>query len=339
MPLIKKKALSVAVVILNWNGKNHLKTYLPSVVAHSSSAIIYLADNHSSDDSVQFVKDNYPSIKIIQNQSNDGFAKGYNDALQHVDEEYYILLNSDVEVSENWIEPVIQFMKENKVSIAQPKILSYTEKNKFEYAGAGGGFIDVLGYPFCQGRIFQEMEEDHGQYNEIKEVFWASGACMFIKASTFHDLGGFDERYFAHMEEIDLCWRAKNKGQQVYYVPKSTVYHLGGGTMQNSNPKKTFLNFRNSLLTLYKNDTSRFTFLKIIARLVLDGVAVFKLLIESGPKHALAIIRAHFSFYASQKIKTEKTTINLKGLYKGSIAFAYFAKGQKYFYQLKKGFN
>lgn len=331
--------MSVAVVILNWNGKKHLTTYLPSVVAYSQNASIYLADNNSSDDSVLFTKENYPSIKIIQNKSNDGFAKGYNDALLKIKEDYYILLNSDVEVSEKWIEPVIKFMVDNKVSIAQPKILSYTEKNKFEYAGAGGGFIDILGYPFCQGRIFQEMEEDRGQYNEIKEVFWASGACMFIKASTFHELGGFDERYFAHMEEIDLCWRAKNLGHRVFYVPTSTVYHLGGGTMQNSNPKKTFLNFRNSLLTLYKNDTSNYTTLKIFIRLVLDGAALFKLLFESGPKHAFAIVEAHFSFYFTSKKKAEKTTINLKGIYKGSVAFAYFAKGQKYFYQLKKGFN
>lgn len=327
--------MNTAVVILNWNGKEHLKTFLPSVVANSKAATIYVADNNSSDDSVAFVQENYPQIKIIQNQENTGFAQGYNEALKDLKEDYFVLLNSDVEVSSNWLEPVLSFMDQNQVSIAQPKILSYREKNKFEYAGAGGGFIDYLGYPFCQGRIFQSMEEDLGQYDEIKEVFWATGACLFIKASTFREVNGFDGRYFAHMEEIDLCWRAKNLGHKVYYVPSSKVYHLGGGTMQNSNPRKTYLNFRNSLLTLYKNDSSPYTGLKILIRLVLDGLAFVKLFIESGPKHGFAILHAHFSFYAMKKKRPIRSKVNLTGMYGKSIVLQYFLKGKKRYAQLK----
>jgi len=331
---------TVAVVILNWNGLEHLQRYIPSVVKHSEIAQIYVADNNSSDDSVAYIQNEYPEIKIIQNKENGGFAKGYNDALKELTEDYFILLNSDVEVSENWISPILEYLEQNpKAVIAQPKILSYREKSKFEYAGAGGGFIDYLGYPFCQGRIFQSMEEDRGQFDEIKEVFWATGACMFISREIFWKVGGFDERYFAHMEEIDLCWRVKNLGYQIYVVPESTVYHLGGGTMKNSNPKKTFLNFRNSLLTLYKNDRSPYRRLKILARLVLDGLAFFKLLIDSGFKHAMTIPKAHFSFYTMRKKRSEYTDVNMKGMYNGSIVIAHFFKGKSQFLALKKGFK
>src|SRR5690554_3057301 len=326
---------SVAVVILNWNGKKHLETYLPSVVKYSKNAIIYLADNCSSDDSVEFVKTHFPEIKIIQNKENGGFALGYNQALQGVKEDYYILLNSDVEVTENWIEPVVSFLeKTDNAVIAQPKIKSYLEKEKFEYAGAAGGFIDCLGYPFCQGRIFNCLEKDLGQYNTIREVFWATGACMFIKSTVFHELGGFDAAYFAHMEEIDLCWRAKNKGYSVHYVPSSEVYHLGGGTMKNTNPRKTFLNFRNSLLTLHKNDLTPFRNLKILMRLFMDLPAFFKLWIESGLRHAWAIPKAHFSFYRMKKRRSLATQPNLTGIYKKSIASAFFLFGLKEFSQL-----
>ncbi len=330
---------SVAVVILNWNGRNHLETYLPSVVAHSKEATIYLADNCSTDDSVEFVKSTYPDIKIILNSSNGGYAKGYNEALVDLKEDYFVLLNSDVEVTSNWINPIVDFLENDKKAvIAQPKLLSYLEKNKFEYAGAAGGFIDYLGYPFCRGRIFQEMEVDNGQYNERTEIFWASGACMFIKSKVFKDLGGLDERYFAHMEEIDLCWRAKNLGHAVYYVPQSVVYHLGGGTMQNTNPRKTFLNFRNSLLTLQKNDYSGYTWFKIFIRLLLDGLAFVKLFIDAGPGHAFSILKAHISFYGMKKGKLEQGNINLTGMYHKSIVFAFYLKKKKYFSQLNKGF-
>ena len=328
--------VSVAVVILNWNGKNHLQTYLPSVVNYSENATIYLADNASSDDSVSFVKENYPSIKLIHNKTNGGFAKGYNDCLKELTEDYFVLLNSDVEVTPNWIEPVIHVLESKKnVVIAQPKIKAYLEKDKFEYAGAAGGFIDYLGYPFCQGRIFDTLEVDKAQYNTTREVFWATGACMFVKSSIFKSLGGFDERYFAHMEEIDLCWRAKNLGNRVYYVAESTVFHLGGGTMKNTNPRKTFLNFRNSLLTLQKNDTTSYTTLKIILRLILDGLAFVKLFISSGPHHAFAILKAHFSFYRMKKIKSEINNPNNEGILKSSIVFNYYAKGVKFFSQIK----
>lgn len=328
---------SVAVVILNWNGKRHLETFLPSVVQFSQNATVYLADNCSTDDSVAFVKNTYPSIKIILNKENGGFAKGYNQALKELKEEYFVLLNSDVEVTDNWIAPIIDFMKENpKVVIAQPKIKSYLEKDKFEYAGAAGGYVDFLGYPFCQGRIFDEIEIDNGQYDEVKEIFWATGACMFVKSSVFHYLGGFDERYFAHMEEIDLCWRAKNIEHSVYYIPQSTVYHLGGGTLNSSNPYKTFLNFRNSLLTLAKNDTTSFRYLKIFLRMLLDYPAFLKFLFDSGLKHAWAIPRAHFSFYTMKKLKSEVKNPNLKGMLEKSIVSAYFLNGIKKFTDLKE---
>lgn len=327
---------TVAVVILNWNGQKHLETFLPSVVKHSKNAVVYVADNCSTDDSVVFLEENYPQLKLIQNESNGGFAKGYNDALANLTEDYFVLLNSDVEVTANWIEPIVKYLERSEnAMIAQPKLLSYLEKDKFEYAGAAGGYIDYLGYPFCRGRVFQEMEIDNGQYDTTTEVFWASGACMFIKSSVFKELGGFDERFFAHMEEIDLCWRAKNLGYAVYAIPKSVVYHLGGGTLQTDNPRKTFLNFRNSLLTLKKNDQSGFTWLKIFIRLLLDGLAFIKLLKESGLNHASAILKAHFSFYGMKTPKIKSMQANLTGMYSKSIVYAYFLKGKKRFNQLK----
>jgi GT2 family glycosyltransferase len=330
--------LSTAVVILNYNGKNHLETYLPSVNKYTKDAKVYIADNNSTDDSIEFIKQNYPQFELIINDSNDGFAKGYNDALKNLNEDYFVLLNSDVEVTDNWLKPIIDYFNQNpQVGIAQPKIRSYREKEKFEYAGAAGGFIDSLGYPFCQGRIFQSIETDSGQYNSAKEIFWATGACMFIRSSLFKKLGGFDDRYFAHMEEIDLCWRAKNTGTEIYYIPESTVYHLGGGTMKNSNPKKTFLNFRNSLLTLHKNDTSNYTRFKIFLRLILDGLAFVKLFFDNGLNHALAIPKAHFSFYGMKKFKAEKTIKKTGHIYKGSIVLDFFLKRKKLFSQLKKG--
>ena len=331
---------TVAVAILNWNGREHLRTYLPSVIEHSKEAVVYVIDNDSTDDSIEVLKNEFPSVKIIQNSSNTGFAGGYNAGLRSIKEDYYILLNSDVEVSPNWISPIIDLMEsDSSISIAQPKILSYREKNKFEYAGAAGGFIDYLGYPFCRGRIFQELEEDKGQYNDTTEVFWATGACMFIRSELFWQLEGFDERYFAHMEEIDLCWRAKNLGNKVYYCGKSEVYHLGGGTINNTNPRKTFLNFRNSLITLKKNDHSGFSSLKILYRLLLDGLAFLKLMLDNGLSHAFAILKAHFSFYGFKVRKSKVEHANLYGIYQGSIVYDHFLKGRKRFDQLKKGFN
>lgn len=331
---------SVAVVILNWNGKNHLETFLPSVVRYSQSASIYVADNASTDDSVAFLKENYPTINLIQNSENGGFALGYNQALKDLKEDYFVLLNSDVEVTENWIEPVIEKMEQSEnIVIAQPKIKAYLQKDTFEYAGAAGGFIDYLGYPFCRGRIFSELEKDQGQYDNDCEIFWATGACMFIKNEVFKHLGGFDANYFAHMEEIDLCWRAKNQGYKVFYIGSSTVFHLGGGTMQNSNPFKTFLNFRNSLLTIYKNDQSPFRILKIAFRLILDGLAFLKVWSDSGAKHAFSILKAHFSFYTQKKKKIKAKQINSKGIYQGSIVLDFYWNKKTTFNQLKKGVN
>ncbi len=292
--------MNIAVVILNWNGEVLLERYLPSVVKYSEGADIYVADNASTDDSISFLKKNYPSIKIIQNSINGGFAKGYNDALQHVTADIYCLLNSDVKVTKNWLTPIINAFKNiPEASIIQPKILDHMRKEYFEYAGAAGGYIDQLGYPFCRGRIFQALEKDMGQYNDIQEIFWATGACMFIKSDVYHSINGFDEDYFAHQEEVDLCWRAKNIGHKAFYVGESSVYHLGGSTLSNMNPKKTYLNFRNSLYSITKNLPRRKAFIIIFIRLILDGIAGTRFVFQLKPKHCLAIIKAHVSFYTN----------------------------------------
>lgn len=287
----------VAVVILNFDGKSFLEKFLPSVTAFSGSHKIVVADNNSSDDSVAFVTSNYPTIQVVKNPVNTGFAQGYNDALKHVKATYYVLLNSDVEVTENWIEDVVSLMDNNpKIAACQPKILDYNNKHIFEYAGASGGYIDKYGYPFCRGRVFNHLEHDMQQYNDAQEVFWATGACMFVRADAYWEVGGFDGDYFAHMEEIDLCWRLKNIGYKIYVEPKSTVFHVGGGTLEVS-PKKTFLNFRNNLTTLTKNHPGKFLFLKILYRLCLDGIAGVKFLADGQPGHLVAVVKAHFAFY------------------------------------------
>lgn len=332
--------MRIAVVILNWNGKGLLESYLPSVMEYSSGADIYVADNASSDDSVAFVEANYPSIKIIQNSVNGGFVKGYNDALKRVDADVYCLLNSDVEVSPNWLEPIRKAFEElPNASILQPKILDLKRRDYFEYAGAAGGFIDQLGYPFCRGRIFQSLEKDEGQYDGIREIFWATGACMFIKSDVFLELGGFDEDYFAHQEEVDLCWRAKNSGHKVYYVGASKVYHLGGSTLSNMNPKKTFLNFRNSLFSITKNLPPRKAFLIIFIRLVLDAIAALRFIFQLKFKHCFAILRAHLSFYRHfRKIyrKREKANFILNYYAKKSIVWSHFVHQENVFNILEK---
>jgi hypothetical protein len=287
-----------AIIILNWNGEALLTRYLPSVVTYSGEATVYLADNASTDGSVAFVKQHYPSVRIIENKVNGGFAKGYNDALKQVDADVFCLLNSDVEVSENWLEPVWKLMSEHpEAAVVQPKILDLLKKDCFEYAGAAGGFLDRLGYPFCRGRIFQALEEDRGQYNDVTEIFWATGACMFVRADVFWELKGFDEGYFAHQEEIDFCWRAQNKGYKVFYTGYSTIYHLGGSTLSNMNPKKTFLNFRNSLYSITKNLPGKRFFLVILIRLLLDFVAALRFVLQGKWRHSLAVLKAHLSYY------------------------------------------
>ncbi len=286
--------MKLAIIILNWNGKKLLEQFLPSVIQHSKDADIYVADNASTDDSIAFITSNYPTITVIQNKENSGYAKGYNDVLKSVDADVFCLLNSDVEVTQNWLNPIVNTFKEDtNTGIIQPKLLDYNKKDCFEYAGAAGGFIDKYGYPYCRGRIFNTVEKDLGQYNDSTEIFWASGACMFIKRDIFKELHGFDELYFAHMEEIDLCWRAKNLGYVIKYVGSSEIYHVGGATLKNSNPKKTFLNFRNSLFTLTKN-ANGFILGKIFVRLILDGIAAVKFLIEFKPKHTIVYYKSTF---------------------------------------------
>ena len=275
-----------------------MEKFLPSVTEFSKQADVYVADNASTDGSIAFLKKRYPEIGIIKNSSNGGYAKGYNDALPHINADIYCLLNSDVEVTKDWLIPILKEFENNPLAaIVQPKILDYKNKARFEYAGAAGGFIDKFGYPFCRGRIFDELEVDNGQYNDVKEIFWATGACLFIKKEVFRELNGFDEDYFAHQEEIDLCWRAKNKGHKVYYVGGSEVYHVGGSTLSSMNPKKTFLNFRNSLYSLVKNLPAIKALPIILLRLVLDGLAGVNFVFQGRSKHCWAVLKAHMSFY------------------------------------------
>lgn len=288
----------IAVVILNWNGVKLLEQFLPSVVQFSQGAQIYVADNASSDDSIHFVKENFPTITIVQNSGNHGFAKGYNDALQHIDAEIYALVNSDIEVTENWLNPIIEnFDQEKQTAIIQPKILDYKNKGYFEYAGAAGGFIDKYGFPFCRGRVFDTIEKDNGQYNDNCEIFWASGACFFIRSEVYHELGGFDETFFAHQEEIDLCWRLKNSGRKIYYTGQSKVYHVGGGTLNKQSPQKTFLNIRNNLSMMLKNLPFPSLIWILFSRMILDGVAAFYFAYKNGFSHLWAVLRGHFGFY------------------------------------------
>lgn len=321
--------MKIAVVILNWNGKQLLEQFLPSVIQYSNEADIYVADNASTDGSVEFLKHHFPKIQIIQNQTNGGYAKGYNDALKHLEADVFCLLNSDVEVTQNWLTPVIEeFISNSQTAIIQPKILDFKKKSYFEYAGAAGGFIDKYGYPFCRGRIFDSIEIDKGQYDDKETIFWASGACLFIRKSTFEALNGFDETYFAHFEEIDLCWRAFNTGMTTTYVGDSKIYHVGGATLNSLNPQKTYLNFRNSLFTITKN-AHGFIFGIIFIRMVLDGIAGLKFLVNLKLSHVLAILKAHCSFYANltRLLKKRRQLPKRKNYYQtNSIVWSYFIK-------------
>jgi len=329
--------VKIAIVILNWNGKQLLEKFVPSIVKYSEieNVKIVVADNASTDDSVKFIQDNYPNIKIVQNKKNGGYAKGYNDALLYVKADIYCLLNSDIKVTDGWLNPIISaFENEPNTAIIQPKILDYKNKIKFEYAGAAGGFIDKYGYPYCRGRIFSKLETDSQQFNDAIEIFWASGACFFIRSTVFHELDGFDEDYFAHQEEIDLCWRAQNLNKTIKYVGTSTVYHVGGATLKEESPRKSFLNFRNSLFSLVKNLPKKDIVPIIFIRLILDGVAGLKFLLELRPKHTIAIVKAHFSFYNNfmkmykkrKKIEPTRNYFNVK-----SIVWNYFIVGKKTF--------
>lgn len=290
--------MTVAIAILNWNGKHWLKKFLPSVIKYSQAAEIYVIDNASTEDSVSFLKTDFPDVKVVQNTSNSGFAKGYNEGLRSVKADIYCLLNSDVEVTENWLTPVLALFSQDKnIAAIQPKILDYNQKNKFEFAGAGGGLIDNLGYPYCRGRIFDDIEFDNGQYDDETEIFWASGCALFIRSEDFWDMEGFDERFFAHQEEIDLCWRLKNSGKKIYYTGKSKIYHVGGGTLNKQNPQKTYLNFRNNLTMMLKNLPSSRAFFILFFRLSLDGIASFYLAYKNGFEHLWAVLKSHVGFY------------------------------------------
>ncbi|HTE26977.1 glycosyltransferase family 2 protein [Flavitalea sp.] len=332
----------VSIVILNWNGRSFLEDFLPSVVASTyGHKEIVLADNNSTDDSVDFVRTKYPAIRIIKLPSNFGFTKGYNEALKEVKADYYILLNTDVEVSPGWIEPMVELLESNKkIGICQPKLLQHTNKDLFEYAGAAGGWIDRLGYPFARGRIFDYCEKDMGQYDEIQPIFWASGAAMFIRASLYHRLGGFEEYFFAHQEEIDLCWRAQRAGFEVYACPQAVVYHVGGGTLPKGNSRKVFLNFRNNLIMLAKNLPVGEAIIKIGCRFWLDAISAWKSLFAGQVNYFLAVVEAHLAFFywlvimRKHSLFPETRKGKLHGYLRRSIVWAHFVEGKKKFMEI-----
>ncbi len=330
--------MDVGVVILNWNGRKLLEQFLPSVVRFSPESTIYVVDNASTDDSVAFLSENFPTVNIIQNKTNGGYAKGYNDGLSNLSEDILVLLNSDVEVTQNWLSPILsEFKKDNSLVAAQPKILDYKNKAYFEFAGAAGGFIDKYGYPYCRGRIFNTIEEDLGQYNDIKNIFWATGACLFVRKDAFWNVGGFDEDFFAHQEEIDLCWRLQANRGIVKYVGSSSIYHLGGATLTSENPKKTFYNFRNSLLVLLKNVKGSNVWWTIFIRLILDGIAGLQFLLHGKIAHTFAILRAHLSFYALLPKFLEKRreqATRLKYFCTKSVVWHYFINKNRTFNEL-----
>ncbi len=334
----------VAIVILNFNGKHFLQQFLPSVLKYSEGAKIIVADNGSKDQSADFVKKEFPEIKIIELPENRGFCGGYNAALQQVEARYYVLLNSDIEVTPNWIAPVIDLMDSDpRIAAAQPKILSFKQKNKFEYAGAAGGQIDLLGYPFCRGRMFDSLEEDHGQYNDTVPIFWASGACLFIRSDRYHQMGGLDEDFFAHMEEIDLCWKLNLAGNSIFYHGKSKVYHVGGGTLSASNPRKTYFNFRNGLSLLFKHQPLLSLLWKLPLRILLDWAAAIHFVAIGSGVHAKAVLVAHLSFARRVRQEIKKRAVvasQVKGyrspcVYRGLIVFDYFLWGKKSTQKLK----
>ena len=327
--------MDIAVVILNWNGKHLLEEYLPDVVQNSEEATIYVVDNASTDDSVAYLKQSHPNVKLVQLIDNHGYAGGYNKALEQIDEPIPILMNNDVRPAEGWLRPIIRcFQEEKDVAAIQPKILADDQRDHFEYAGASGGYIDHLGYPYCRGRLFDHLEKDEGQYDDEVDIFWASGACLAIRKEVFIRVNGFDEDYFAHQEEIDLCWRIKNQGYRIKVVPTSVVYHLGGGTLNKLNPRKTYYNFRNSLFNLLKNAPLKRYKRLIIKRMLLDAIAVTQFLLLLRWKHALMVLRAHSDYYGYKKrILDKRRSSNAIDDYYHSknIVFKFFVQGKKRF--------
>lgn len=335
----------VAVVILNWNGRKFLEQFLPGVIAHSRPlGRVVVADNASTDDSPDWVRQHCPEAEVLALPTNTGYTGGYNASLKQIQAEYYVLLNSDVEVTAGWLEPLVALAdREPSLGAAQPRIRAFHQPDRFEYAGAAGGFIDHLGYPFCRGRIFQELEQDTDQYTDERRVFWATGACMFVRAAVYHQLGGLDDRFFAHMEEIDFCWRLQRAGHEVWVSPKSIVYHVGGGTLPKYNPRKTFLNFRNNLLMLYKNlDFNEFKKVYRI-RWWLDRLAALQFLLTSGKADAQAVLLAHRDFNklrASYPRNEQKPHWKgFPGVYPRSILLDHYLRGIKRFSELERHFH
>lgn len=332
-----------AIVILNYNGKHYLQAFLPIVEKYTPKDVkIIVADNASTDDSIAYLQHHHRSINVISLDTNLGYSHGYNEALKQVEAEYFVLLNSDVEVTENWLQPLIRLLDEDlSIAACQPKILSYHNRSYFEYAGAAGGFIDFLGYPFCRGRIFDHVEQDTGQYDDTRPIFWATGACLVIRSNVFRELGGFDEDFFAHMEEIDLCWRIHLTGRQVYYVGQSTVFHVGGGTLPQTSPRKTYLNFRNGLSMLYKNTHSPLIYIKLPLRITLDVLAAVKFLFSNSVENSTAVMSAIRDFIKRYGLnRKKKNLINfrkysyIKEIYSNSIVMEFFIKKNKTFREL-----
>jgi GT2 family glycosyltransferase len=336
---------SVAVVILNWNGRSFLERFLPSVCASTYTNLrIILADNASTDDSVPFTAAHYPQVEIIRNEKNSGFAGGYNEALQLVKADIYVLLNQDVEVEAGWIEPVIKLMESDKnIAACQPKLRAFANKEEFEYAGAAGGWMDILGYTFCRGRILYTTEIDNGQYDDPQDIFWATGAALFIRSACFHQVGGFDPFFFAHMEEVDLCWRLQRAGYRICYCPDSRVYHVGGGSLPQGNPRKLYLNFRNNLIMLYKNLHPSDKIIIFPQRFFLDLLAAAKSLASAKPGDARAIFRAYRHYigwrrkvwpgYAGDDLPKPKL-LSIKGVFHGIMIWRYYFLGRNKFSDL-----
>lgn len=335
----------VAVVILNWNGKQWLERFLPGVLQRSAGARVIVADNGSTDDSLQWLASHAPQAQTIAMPTNQGFAGGYNTVLEQVESEFFILLNSDVEVTTGWVDGLLQYMDAHpEMAACQPKMLSHAHRDRFEHAGAAGGFIDRNGYPFCRGRIFELTEQDKGQYNDDREVFWATGACLMIRSAAFREAGGFDASLFAHMEEIDLCWRLRRTGWRIGYTSASSVYHVGGGALGYGSPRKTYLNFRNSLIVLAKNLRSRALMVRIVRRFFLDNMAALKFLLEGHASHAWMVGRAHRHFCyrlpailrERRRLKTLERSPDLTGQYLRSVAYDRFILGWKKFSDLDR---
>ena len=328
----------IKIVILNWNGRDYLKRFLPTLVSRTPGAGIVVADNGSTDDSVRFLERHYPRVELLRLDRNYGYAEGYNRALAGLSAEYFVLLNSDVEVTEGWLDPLVRTLDgDASVAAVSPKIRSFGEPDKFEYAGAAGGFIDFLGYPFCRGRILDSIESDEGQYDDPREVFWASGACMAVRADAFRSLGGFDGDFFAHMEEIDFCWRAQLAGYTVRVEPRSCVLHVGGGTLPNNSPQKIYLNFRNNLCMLFKNLSPLSFWPVLFARMALDGAAALVFLAQGRPDLFRQVFRAHMDFHRRRGSLHRKRHVIQRGrvassrwIFRGSIVLRH-ALGRRRF--------